>query len=65
MPLEKLSYSKDEAAFLTGLSVHTITRDVNLGRIKAVRYGRRILIPRAEVERIAGVGMQPETKPAA
>jgi len=64
MQLEKLNYSKVEAAFLTGVSVHTITRDVNLGRIRSIRYGRRVLIPAEEVRRIAGEGM-PETKPAA
>ena len=65
MTLEKLSYSKQEAAFLLGLSVHTVTRDVNRGRISARHYGRRVLIPRDEVLRIANQGMQPEAQPAA
>lgn len=54
---EKLLYSKEEAAALIGLSVHTITRDIRLGRIKAQRYGRRVLIPHAELMRIAAEGM--------
>lgn len=57
--LEKLNYSNAEAAFLLGLSIHTITRDVRKGVIRARRYGRRILIPREEVLRIAAEGMQP------
>ena len=67
MKLEKLLYSKDEAAEIVGLSVHTITRDVRLGRINARHYGRRVLIPAAELLRIAAEGMQtqPETRPAA
>ena len=65
MTLEKLSYSKQEAAFLLGLSVHTVSRDVNLGRIDARHYGRRVLIPREELLRIAADGMEPELKPTA
>jgi hypothetical protein len=45
MQLEKLSYSKQETAYLLNLSVHTITRDVRLGRIQVRHYGRRVLIP--------------------
>jgi excisionase family DNA binding protein len=65
MSLEKLNYSKQETAFLTGLSVHTISRDLRLGRINARKYGRRVLISREEVERISrGLDAQPEEKPA-
>jgi excisionase family DNA binding protein len=59
MTLEKLLYSKAEAAAIIGLSQHTITRDVGLGRISVRRYGRRVLIPREELLRIAKDGMQP------
>jgi excisionase family DNA binding protein len=55
--LKKLNYSKDEAADIIGISEHTITRDIRMGRIQAVRYGRRILIPADEVRRIAQQGM--------
>ncbi len=66
MQLEKLSYSKQEAAFLLGISIHTVTRDVKLGRIQARRYGTRVLIPRAELERIASQGMaRAEASPSA
>jgi excisionase family DNA binding protein len=60
MKSEKLLYSKEEAAENLGLSVHTITRDVRLGRIASRRYGRRVLIPAAEITRIANEGMRPE-----
>ena len=61
MRLDKLLYSKDETAELIGLSKHTITRDVRLGRISARHYGRRVLIPRDEILRIAAEGMPVET----
>ncbi|HEV3330549.1 MAG TPA: hypothetical protein VG096_06190 [Bryobacteraceae bacterium] len=62
MHLEKLNYSKQETAFLLGLSIHTITRDVKLKRITARCYGRRVLIPREEILRIAAHGMQREAR---
>lgn len=64
MELAKLNYSKQEAAFLTGLSVHTISRDCRLKKIQCNHYGRRVLIPREEVLRIAK-GTEPEVRPAA
>lgn len=60
MKLDKLLYSKEEAAEIIGLSKHTITRDVKLGRIQARHYGRRVLIPREEILRIAAEGMKTE-----
>ena len=60
MKLDKLLYSKEEAAEIVGLSKHTITRDVKLGRIQARHYGRRVLIPREEILRIAAEGMRLE-----
>ncbi len=59
MKLEKLLYSKEEAAEIIGLSKHTIGRDVRNGRIQARHYGRRVLIPREEILRIASQGMKP------
>jgi excisionase family DNA binding protein len=53
----KLNYSKDEAAGIIGVSQHTITRDIRMGRIRAIKYGRRILIPATEIRRIAEQGM--------
>jgi len=54
--MEKLLYSKKEAEELTGISQHTFTRDILAGRIKHVQYGRRVLIPREELLRIAKEG---------
>lgn len=57
MKLDKLLYPKKESAEILGVSVHTINRDVHLGRIAVKRYGRRVLIPRDEILRIAKEGM--------
>jgi excisionase family DNA binding protein len=47
-------YSVEEAAELLSLSRHTLARDARLGKIAARRYGRRVLIPRDEILRLAG-----------
>ncbi len=64
MRLDKLNYSKKEGADILGISVHTVTRDIRLGRINARRYGKRVLIPRDEILRIAE-NMQPVNSNAA
>jgi excisionase family DNA binding protein len=56
----RLLYSTEEAAQILSLSIHTVTRDVRLGRIQAKKYGRRILIHRSELERIASEGWRPD-----
>ena len=53
----RLQYPIDEGAALLGMSKHTIIRDIRLGRIKTSRYGKRVLIPAAEIQRIAAEGM--------
>jgi|HubBroStandDraft_6_1064221.scaffolds.fasta_scaffold2184333_1 excisionase family DNA binding protein len=55
---ERLFYSQAEFADLFGLSVNTIIRDVRLKKIDSKKYGRRILIPRSEVVRIAAEGLR-------
>lgn len=54
--LPRLLYSKREAAQMLGISPNTVTRDIGLGTIAARHYGRRVLIPREEIERIALTG---------
>jgi hypothetical protein len=57
--LEKLLYPVDEGADLLGVSKHVLIRDIGVGRIEVRRYGRRILIPAAEILRIAEEGLKP------
>ena len=56
LPAKRLLYSREEAAEILSLSVHTIARDIRLGRIKVRHYGRRVLIPSSELVRIAAEG---------
>jgi excisionase family DNA binding protein len=46
-------YSRKEAA--AALSVHYTTVDmlIHTGRLRAIRNGRRVFVPRAEIERYA------------
>jgi excisionase family DNA binding protein len=62
--LEKLLYSKEEVAAIIGLSKFTVARDIRIGRIKSCRYGRRRLVPKEEIMRIASEGMQPMERAA-
>jgi excisionase family DNA binding protein len=55
--LDRLQYPIEEGASLLGVSKHTLIRDIRQGRIKTIRYGKRILIPRDELLRIAKEGM--------
>jgi hypothetical protein len=55
---ERLFFSQEEFASLFGLSIHTVIRDVRLKKIDSRKYGRRVLIPRSEVVRIANEGLK-------
>lgn len=48
-PLQKLYYSPQEAAEVLSLSRPHIYRLVKQGRIPAMRFGSRVLIPHAEI----------------
>lgn len=52
---ERLFYSVPEFASMFSLSPHTVRRDTQSGKIRTSLYGRRRLIPRAEVERITKI----------
>jgi excisionase family DNA binding protein len=64
MKSEKLLFTKDEAAEIIGVSIHTIARDIRNGRIESRRYGRLRLIPAQELTRIAAEGMKPMDRAA-
>ena len=46
----------DAALFLT-ISTRHVRRLIDAGRIRAVRVGRRVLVPDAEVRRVADRGL--------
>lgn len=51
-PAQRLAFSPGELATLTGLSLSTVHRRLAAGEIKFNRSGRRVLIPREELERL-------------
>ena len=53
LPLpQRLAFSPMEFSFATGLGLSTIYRHLASGEIKSHRLGRRVLIPRDELERL-------------
>ena len=51
---EKLTYSVPEAASLLGVSARHLYDLVSAGEFRAVRLGRRILVPRAALHALVG-----------
>jgi excisionase family DNA binding protein len=51
-----LAYSKKEAAAATSLSVRGIDYLIEKGHLRAVKVGRRVLIPSKELERLVEKG---------
>jgi len=53
---EKLAYSYDSAEAMTDISRHQWRKLVRLGKVRATRIGRRVLISRSELERVTAAG---------
>lgn len=51
--MEVLLLDKKQTAALLGVSARTVHSLIRLGRLKAKRIGRRVLVAREEVERFA------------
>jgi excisionase family DNA binding protein len=51
-----LAYSKKEAAAATSLSVRGIDYLIEKGQLRAVKIGRRVLIPSKELEKLVENG---------
>ncbi len=54
METERIAYSVKEAAGALGVSQWMVREEIRAGRIKSIRLGVRILIPRRELERLVG-----------
>jgi excisionase family DNA binding protein len=52
--MKDLVVTREEAAEVLRLSLRTVDKLLAAGQIVARRVGRRVLIPRAEIERFAG-----------
>ena len=53
---DRLAYTYKEAVEATRLSRSTLANAVTTGDLKVVRHGRRVLIPRVELERFINEG---------
>ncbi len=55
-PIKKISYGYGDAEEATGISRHQWRHLAKLGKVRVARVGRRVLIPRSELERITAAG---------
>ena len=66
IPMDRGLVSASQAAHTLGVSVDTIRRLIEAGDLKAVRIRTRLLLPRAEIERVVrdgtGGDQSPETR---
>ena len=66
IPMDRGLVSARQAAQTLGVSVDTIRRLIEAGDLKAVRIRTRLLLPRAEIERVVrdgtGGDQSPETR---
>ncbi|MBS7790085.1 helix-turn-helix domain-containing protein [Roseococcus sp. SDR] len=53
-PTNALAYSWAQGAHITGLSVSSLRRRANEGKLKVVRIAGRTLIPAADLKRLVG-----------
>jgi excisionase family DNA binding protein len=60
LPAERLAYSVDEAARLTGLSRDLLYDEMRRGNLDYIKVGRRRLITRQHLERFLGIISRPE-----
>jgi excisionase family DNA binding protein len=52
MTKRQLAYSKKEAAAVTSLSLRGIDYLIERGQLRAVKVGRRVIIPAQELEKL-------------
>ena len=50
--IERVAYSPNEAARALGLSLNHVYDLIRLGTIPSVRLGKRILIPKSEIDKL-------------
>lgn len=62
---QRLAYSVKEAGASLGVSARTIVREIQRGRLNAVRVGRRVLIPAQSLAEFLNSRTQDGAIPAA
>ena len=65
LPAERLAYSVDEAARLTGLSRDLLYDEMRRGNLPYRKVGRRRLITRHHLQQFLGLASPPENPPQA
>ena len=65
IPMDRGLVSARQAAHTLGVSVDTIRRLIEAGDLKAVRIRTRLLLPRAEIERVVRDGTGCDQSPEA
>ena len=53
-PVDRLTYTVDEAAQLLGISRNSAYEAARTGDLPTIRLGRRILVPRSRLEELLG-----------
>jgi len=57
MEVQKATFNRKEAAAYLGVAENTFARLLSQGRIKYIRAGRRILIPKVAIDRFLEDGV--------
>lgn len=57
--MEPVAFGIKATAEGIGVSERTVIRMIHDGRIRAVRLGRRVLVPRSEIERVTAIPEAP------
>lgn len=52
---KKLVYTVAECAEILSISKHLVYEDIRIGRLKVVRFGRRILVPHRSLYQRLGI----------
>jgi len=61
---ERATYSVPEAARVLGVSRNTAYEAIKAGQIPALRIGRRIVVPRQEIDRLLSASPAPAAQAA-
>ncbi len=62
MKTDSLVYTRAEARRLLGLGENAFDDAVRRGSIPALRFGRRVLIPKAALERLIAEALKPKER---
>jgi excisionase family DNA binding protein len=51
-PAERIAYSIAETAAMFGVTTNHLRARIDAGEIRSIRMGRRVLIPKIEIDRV-------------